>query len=91
VIKDIWAERFWTVIVVKDAATRGATEGLSFLGDHVGSRRLVRPPRQSLGQRSSACRRRQTAVAAETAATAVKLIHRNRLMMDEWKAFDLRG
>ena len=29
-IKDIWAERFWTVIVFKDAATRGATEGLSF-------------------------------------------------------------
>ena len=38
VIKDAWAERFWTVIVFKDAATRGATEGLSFFGDHVGSR-----------------------------------------------------
>ena len=48
VIKDAWAERFWTVIVFKDAATRGATEGLSFFGDHVGSRRLVRPPRRPI-------------------------------------------
>jgi hypothetical protein len=30
VIKDAWAERFWTVIVFKDAAARSATEGLSF-------------------------------------------------------------
>ena len=29
-IKGGWAERFWTVIVFKDAAIRGATEGLSF-------------------------------------------------------------
>ena len=29
VIKGGCAERFWTVIVFKDAATRGATEGLS--------------------------------------------------------------
>ena len=29
-VKDAWADRFWTVIVFKDAATRGATEGLSF-------------------------------------------------------------
>ena len=39
VIKDAWAERFWTVIVFKDAATRGATEAqvsLAILCTHVG-------------------------------------------------------